>query len=405
MQKTYAYTNEQGIEKTKELFRQVFGCEPESFYKAPGRVNIIGEHVDYNAGLCLPMALEHATFIAVKPRNDRFVRVHSAQEQTPRQFHLDQIGAKGTEKEVEGWVSYVAGVYWAFEQSGHTGLKGADIVIDSCVPYGAGLSSSAALECSIAVYLADSIGVELNLENKISLASMCVKAENEVAGAPTGGMDQSASIRCETGKALCLDCENFEAELVPFALAENNLKLLVVDTKAEHKLVDGQYANRRQTCVEAASKLGVKTLREISVDVLDEVLEKLGTPVEKNRVKHVVTEIYRTRKFIKTISDTTEYGQDIKKRLGDLMTASHESLRHDYEVSCKELDLVVDTMINNGAWGARMTGGGFGGCAIALIEAEDEQYLIAKVSQAFEKAGYTSPSVMTATPFEGARKL
>ncbi|WP_232525759.1 galactokinase [Actinomyces sp. zg-332] len=403
------WTEEEGKTRVQALFQDTFGDLPENFYKAPGRVNIIGEHVDYNAGICFPMALEHCTFIATKTRADRVVNICSAQEEKLCSFDLDNIGPKGSDKEVQGWISYVAGVFWAFIQEGYENIAGCDIALDSCVPYGAGLSSSAALECVIAVYLADQLGIDIYGADKdlkrADIARMCVRAENEVAGAPTGGMDQSASMRCESGKALALDCKTFTANLVPFKMAENDLELLVIDTKAEHKLVDGQYGKRRQTCMDAAKKLGVSALREISIDTLSDSLDKLDNNVEKQRTKHIVTEIHRTQEFIEILSNNTSYSEDIKQKLGERMFDSHQSLRCDYEVSCKELDLVVDTMKENGAWGSRMTGGGFGGCAIALIQRQDRDRLSQKVAEAFEKAGYTSPVIMTAVAGQGARKL
>ena len=255
---------------------------------------------------------------------------------------------------------------WALREAGHA-VTGFDVAIDSCVPYGAGLSSSAALEASVAVALDEvfALGLAASDEGRATLAALCVRAENEIAGAPTGGMDQAASLRSRDGNALLLDCLDGSVRHVPFDLAEHGLALLVVDTRAEHALVDGQYAARRSSCEAAAARLGVGTLREITDDArgLEWALDKLDDEVQVRRVRHVVTEIDRVTWFV-ALLDTDEVGQ-----VGPLLNASHASLRDDYEVSCRELDLVVDTARAAGALGARMTGGGFGGSAIALVEA------------------------------------
>lgn len=405
-----AFSDEQGSAKVRQLFENTFGYETHRVYKAAGRVNIIGEHVDYNCGVCLPIAIAQSTFIAVAKRTDKLIRVVSAQEETVREIKLDQVGPVGTDKQVQGWISYVAGVFWACEQLGVAQqLSGADIAIDSCVPYGAGLSSSAALECAVATYIADEIGLDIYGdsadEHRAKLAQVCVKAENEVAGAPTGGMDQSASLRCKKDHAIALDCKDFSVELVPFELSANQMEILIVDTKAKHQLVDGQYAKRRSSCMEAAEILQVSSLREIPVDQLQQALDKLVTQEQKNRVRHVVTEIDRTQRFIDIMRNNDYYDEKVKHQLGELLLQSHISLRDDYEVSCKELDIAVDAMMSAGAWGARMTGGGFGGCAIALIESSQREQIAEAVLNAFAENNLHEPVLMIATASSGATKI
>lgn len=386
-----AWTPQEGTDRVRGLFAGRFEAEPEGTWSAPGRVNLIGEHTDYNGGLCLPIALPHRTYTAVRRRDDDLVRLVSAQEPTGiRTVDLADV-APGT---VDGWVGYVVGVAWALRQAGHA-VAGFDVAIDSCVPYGAGLSSSAALEASTAVALdaVFGLGLAASDEGRATLAALCVRAENEIAGAPTGGMDQAASLRSQDGHALLLDCLDGSVRHVPFDLAAHDLALLVVDTRAEHALVDGQYAARRASCEAAAARLGVATLREISDDPrgLEWALDKLDDEVQVRRVRHVVNEIDRVTWFV-ALLDAGEVGL-----VGTLMNASHASLRDDYEVSCRELDLVVDTARAAGAVGARMTGGGFGGSAIALVAADEVDRVAHAVADAFAADGLRAPAFLVAT--------
>ncbi|WP_239073389.1 galactokinase [Sediminihabitans luteus] len=394
-----AWTPAEGAARVRSLFARTFGPTPEEVgvWSAPGRVNVVGEHTDYNAGLCLPVALEHRTFVALRPRDDDRVRLASAQEPGVRELDLADV-APGT---VDGWPAYVAGVAWALREAGHP-VRGFDAVVDSCVPYGAGLSSSAAIECAFAVALDDVAGLGLADDDagRATLAAACVRAENEIAGAPTGGMDQSASLRCTAGHALLLDCRPGlspadAATGVPFDLAAAGLALLVIDTRAEHQLVDGQYADRRRTCEEAAAALGLPHLRALADDdpgALDVALDKLTDDVARRRVRHVVTEIGRVREVVALVD------AGLAHEIGPLLDASHASLRDDYEVSCRELDLAVEAARDAGALGARMTGGGFGGSAIALVRAADASRVGAAVVAAFAAAGLTAPDLLLATP-------
>ncbi|WP_406831960.1 galactokinase [Pedococcus sp. KACC 23699] len=364
------------------LFRDTFGDEPQGVWSAPGRVNLIGEHTDYNGGLCLPIALPHRTYAALRRRDDRHLRIVSAQGDAVVELDLSDVGAGSP----DGWAAYVAGVPWALERAGHP-VGGFDVAIDGRVPLGAGLSSSAALECAVAAALSDVFGLGLldSASGRVALAAVCVEAENTVAQAPTGGMDQSASLLAEQGHALLLDCRDFSTEQVPFDLDQHGLALLVVDTRAVHELVDGQYAERRDSCEQAARELGVNTLRDVDADGLDTALGQLSSDLLRKRTKHVVTEIARVEEAREALR-----GEDFD-RLGALFLASHDSMRDDFEISVEELDTAVTSATEAGALGARMTGGGFGGSAIALVRRDDAATVQAAVEKAFADKGFRSP--------------
>ena len=388
-----SWTPAEGAARVATAFRERFGTEPDGVWSAPGRVNIIGEHTDYNGGLCLPIALPHRTYVALRRRDDDEVRLASAQEAGTGVVSLTLADvAPGT---VTGWTGYAAGVAWALRQGGHK-VGGFDAVVDSCVPYGAGLSSSAALECAVAVAVdeVNALGLAGDDAGRGRLAAACIRAENEIAGAPTGGMDQSASLLCQADHALLLDCQDGSVRHIPFELAAHGLALLVVDTRAEHQLVDGQYAARRSMCEVAARELGVATLREVTD--LDDALDRLAAlPADvvdeaRRRVRHVVTEIARVR-LVETLLDDGDL-----EKVGAVLTAAHTSLRDDYEVSCVELDLAVDTATAAGALGGRMVGGGFGGCIIALVRAEQAGDVAAAVAQAFAAHGLAAPAALVA---------
>ncbi len=382
-----AWSDEEGVDCTRALFEGALGDRPDGVWAAPGRVNLIGEHVDYNGGLCLPMALPHRTFAAVRRRDDETVRlVSSLAPESVWTASLSTI-APGL---VSSWVAYAGGPAWSLAQEGFT-LGGFDAAIDSCVPLGAGLSSSAAIECAVALALDDVFDLGLAATGdpgRARLAAACVLAENRVAGAPTGGMDQAASLRTEAGHALLLDNFDHSVAQVPFDMAASGLELIVMDTRAEHALVDGQYAARREACLAAATALGVGTLREVGD--LDAALSALADPVARKRVRHVVTEIARVEQF----ADLVRAGRI--REVGPLMDASHESLRVDYDVSCAELDVAVAAARAAGALGARMTGGGFGGSAIALVAVEDAPAVAQAVADAFAARGWAAPGILFA---------
>lgn len=397
-----AWTLEEGARAVTQLFDQTYGHAPAGVWQAPGRVNLIGEHTDYNGGVALPIALPHRTFAAMSPREDRLVRLVSAQERGPREVDLDAVGPVGSDSAVDGWPAYVVGVAWALEQAGVEGIRGFDLAIDSCVPFGSGLSSSAALECAVAVGL-DAL-FDLGLagdadapddEGRQRLVAACIRAENDVAGANTGGLDQAASLRCRRGEALFLDCRTGHVEGVPFDLAGEGLALLVTDTRAPHSLSDGQYNARRATCEAGAAALGVAVLADITDR--DRALAQLHDPTQVKRVRHVVDEIARTYAAVEAMRSGPMSGDNLE-RVAALFDASHDSLRDDYEVTCPELDLAVEIARSLGAHGARMTGGGFGGSCIAIVDADRVDETMAAICEAYASKGFAAPQFLLATP-------
>jgi galactokinase len=376
-------------------FQTAYDVPPSGVWSAPGRVNLMGEHTDYNSGLCLPIALPQRTFVAARARDDGRLRVRSAQSDDGWEGDLRDIGPGRP----RGWSAYVAGVLWALAED-DLDPPGLDVWVDGQVPVGAGLSSSAALECAVAIAVDDLAGFGLGGSDtgRARLAAACDRAENVVAGAPTGGMDQAASLRCVAGRALLLDCRDRSVEQEPLDLDGAGLALLVIDTRAPHQLVDGQYAERRATCEAAARALGLTSLREIEPADLDAALEQLPDPLSRRRVRHVVTEIARVRECVDRLQHN-----DIAA-LGPVFTTSHASMRDDYEISCRELDLAVDSAQAAGALGARMTGGGFGGSAVALVPASSVTAVTAEVQQAFAREALTDPAFLLAPPSAGAAR-
>ena len=414
-----AMSPKEGAEAATALFREVFEAEPDGVWYAPGRVNIIGEHTDYNGGLALPIALPHRAHLALRRRDDRVVRLVSPQTREKVDvMDLDTIGPKGTPGEVAHWASYIAGVAWSLERDGFENLPGFDAALVSCVPLGGGLSSSAALECSAAVAIDEvaHLGLagtaqEPDDAGRARLVTNCVRTENEMAGAPTGGMDQSASLRCREGHALELDCRDGSVTHVPFDLAAEGLALLVIDTKAKHSLDDGQYGARRAACERAAEILGVELLADIAIEDLPGALERLaatdGDDADElvKRTRHVVTEIDRTRRLVALLQDGQPLRGEKLAEAGRLMDASHESLRVDYECTCPELDVAVEAARAAGAHGARMTGGGFGGSAIALVDADAVHDVARAVAEAYQREGFNPPAFLDAVPAAPAGKL
>ena len=367
-------------------FQNVFGTEPDVIAAAPGRVNVIGEHVDYSDGFVLPFAISNRTTVAIKKRSDRKIRLASAQRQSSVfETSIDEL-IPGTEGK---WERYPLGVVWAL------GIKdGLDIYVDGKVPLGAGLSSSAALECSIATALNELFKLNLDVRD---LARATQKAENDFVGMPCGIMDQSISLMGKAGHALLLDCRDLSTKLVPMDLASSDLELLIIDTQAHHALVDGGYAERRAACESAASKLG-KTMRELSISELEANKSKL-TETEYRRARHAVTEIARVLECV----DALESKNFV--RVGELINQSHVSLRDDYNVSCPELDTAVDASLSAGALGSRMVGGGFGGSAIALINRANVDKTKSAVTKAFIEKGFKAPRFFESLPSEGAEIL
>ncbi|OQR65881.1 galactokinase [Streptomyces maremycinicus] len=383
-----------GAQEVREGFVRLYGAEPEGVWAAPGRVNLIGEHTDYNDGFVMPFALPHIAVAAVARRTDGVLRLHSADlDSGVAELRLNDL-APGSDG---NWTAYPAGVVWALREAGHQ-VTGADIHLSSTVPSGAGLSSSAALEVVVALALNDLY--DLGLQGW-QLARLCQRAENVYVGAPTGIMDQTASACCEEGHALFLDTRDLSQKQIPLDLAAEGLRLLVVDTQVTHAHSGGEYGKRRAGCEKGAALLGVDALRDIAYADLDAALARLGDEEEVRRlVRHVVTEDQRVEQVVALL----ESGAD-SRAVGPVLTAGHASLRDDFRVSCPELDLVVDTALAHGALGARMTGGGFGGSAIVLAEAADVETLTKAVGEAFAAAGYKAPRVFEAVPAAGARRL
>jgi len=365
-------------------FEELFGRKPEVISEAPGRVNLIGEHIDYSEGFVLPFAIADRTYAAIASRTDGLVRIASHQRKE-KIFSIDindvKPGSKGD------WEKYVLGVIWSL---GIT--DGLDILVDGSVPAGAGLSSSAALECSVAVALNQLCSLNKSLQE---LARATQKAENDYVGVPCGIMDQSVSLMAQAGSALLLDCRDLSTELIPFNVADAGLELLIIDTQAHHALVDGGYAERRASCESVAAKLNIPSMRHLTLDVLAANKEKLSD-TEFIRARHAVTEIARVQDAVIALRASDFVA------LGALINQSHNSLRDDYTVSCPELDVAVDASLAAGALGARMVGGGFGGSAIALIQADAVAQTREAVTKAFESHGFKKPRFFTSLPSAGA---
>jgi galactokinase len=358
-------------------FTETFGYQPEGVWSAPGRVNLIGEHTDYNGGYVLPFAIDLRMTVAAARRADDRLVLHSLQQ--PGEVQVDELDP-ATDL---GWAGYAAGVVWALREAGHR-IGGLDLVLDGQVPTGAGLSSSAALECSVGLAALDLFGIAMAREE---LARVAQRAENDFVGVPCGLMDQMAASVCTADHALFFDTRDDVREQVAFAPAEVGLALLVVNTRAQHSLNDGAYAERRRSCEEAAALLGVEFLRDVPASDLDAAMAKLDDDVLRRRARHVITEDDRVLRTVELLRDGH------LDRIGPLLTASHASMRDDFEISCAELDVTVDTALAAGALGARMTGGGFGGSAIALVRAADVDATTSAVEKAFASNGFRAPQI------------
>ncbi|PYC82715.1 galactokinase [Streptomyces tateyamensis] len=372
-------------------FEQVFGSVAAGVWAAPGRVNLIGEHTDYNDGFVLPIALPHAVKVAAAPRTDGRLRLYSKQgDDRITDIELGAL-APGAPN---SWAGYPAGVVWALREAGHQ-VGGADLYFDSDVPGGAGLSSSAALECATAIAYRDLYQLDLSAAE---LAVLSQRAENAFVGVPCGVMDQMASACCEDGAALFLDTRDLSWRQVPLRLAEQGLALLVIDTRVKHDLGDGAYAGLRAGCEGAAELLGLAALRDLPEAGLAEALAALPSELAP-LVRHVVTEDARVLRAIELL-DKGEFAA-----LGPILTAGHASQRDDFAISCAESDLAVRTALAAGALGARQTGGGFGGSVIALVPQELAAAVGTAVHNAFTTAGFTTPVSFLATPSRGAHRL
>jgi len=355
-------------------------------------VNLIGEHTDYNEGFVLPLALPHRVVASAgRSVHDR-VRVLSAQrDEGPAEVDPRSLRPGA----VDGWPAYVAGVVWALREAGHE-VGGVDLVVDGNVPAGAGLSSSAALECAVALAVDETFALGIA---RSDLAGLARRAENEFVGVPSGIMDQSASLLCREGHVLFLDTRSLEVEQVPLELEKAGLELLVVDTRAPHRLADGEYASRRRDCERGAAALGVPFLRDVRPEELASALERIEDDTTRRRVRHVVTENDRVLEVV----DLLRGGR--VREIGPLLTASHVSLRDDFEVTVPELDTAVEAALAAGALGARMTGGGFGGCVIALVPADQREDVGGSVRRTFAKRGFTPPRPFVTGASPGAVRL
>jgi galactokinase len=384
-------------------FRDCYGREPAGVWHAPGRVNLIGEHTDYNEGYVLPFALAQGVRAAAGRRGDGVLELCS--RQAPGAAVRVQVGSLTpggvpedaapadllplTPGGVPGWAGYAAGVAWALREAGHA-VGGARVAIDADLPQGAGLSSSAALECATAVALTGLYGVAIAPPE---LARLARRAENDFVGVPTGIMDQSASLECCRGHALLLDCRSLATAQVPLDLAAAAAELLVLDTRARHEHAGGSYTSRRRACEQAAALLGVPTLRDVT-DLAE--LDRLPDPVLRRRARHVVTDNRR----VLEVTGLLRSG-DVAD-VGPLLTESHRSLRDDFEVSWPQADVAVDAATAAGALGARMMGGGFGGSVIVLVPSGRAARVVAAVGAQYGCRNWPAPALVPATAEAGA---
>lgn len=360
----------------RRAFEERYDAAPAVVGRAPGRVNLIGEHTDYNAGLVLPVALPHATYAAWAPRTDGRLRVASLQQSEPWEGTLDEAGA------APGWAAYAAGVLWALREAG-VEVAGGDLLVGGTVPLGAGLSSSASLECAVAVAVAPDADRRL-------LAAACMRAESEVAGAPTGGMDQYVALLAEPGHALLIDFESDQTRSIALELSGHTL--LVTDTRVSHELTDGGYATRRADCEEAARLLGVPSLRRATLAAVDTLEDERV----RRRAHHIVTEIERVTATVEALA------RGDWDAVGTLFLASHASMRDDFEISTPELDAAVAVAVEAGAVAARMTGGGFGGSSVAIVPDERVEAVMRAIDATFVLEGFAAPAHLRVEPSAGA---
>jgi galactokinase len=383
------------IASVKAGFLNKYGYEPTGVWSAPGRVNLIGEHTDYNEGYVFPFAINRHTFAAIALRTDSIARVSSSFSPVIHQTEVASIARD----EAHDWAAYPFGAAWAIQEMANSLLiefksTGFDCYIESDVPVGAGLSSSAAIECSVALALNELWNVGLD---RRQLARVGQMGENVIVGAPTGIMDQSASLLGETDHAVFLDCRTLEAKAIELGFATAGLELLIIDTKVAHRLVDGGYAARRAACETGAAALGALSLRDVSVDDLARA-EELLDDVTFRRVRHVITENQRVLDTVAALQASGPHA------IGKLMYSSHESMRDDFEISVDELDTAVEIALRHGAVGARMTGGGFGGAAIALTPIEKIGEVSLSVLAEFEALGYAKPDIFAVSAAQGAKR-
>jgi galactokinase len=374
---------------TAPFFTERYGRAPEATWFAPGRVNLLGGP-DYNEVFVLPFALGAGVYAAASRRSDRQLALTSRQAGgEPVVLDIDALEPGS----VTGWAAYPAGVAWALRQAGHL-AGGADIAIDADLPAGAGLSSSAALECSVALALTE---LYQRPVPRRELAALARRAENEFAGVPTGIMDQFAALLGQAGHALLLDCRTGTETAIPLDPAAAGLTLLVIDTRVRHAVGDGQYGNRRRACEQAASRLGVRSLRDVVAD--PGAPARLADPALRSVCEHVIAENGRVLRAAELLR-----AGDLAA-IGDLLTASHRSLSYRFGMSWPQADVTVEAAIDAGATGARMTGGGFGGSVVALLPADRDGAVRAAVNRRFAQHGWPVPHYLPAVPSDGGRRL
>ena len=373
-------------------FLDRFGRSADGVWSAPGRVNLIGEHTDYNEGFVRPFAIDRRTWAAVGLRDDNAARVTSTFSDDEVEIELADVSPEV----LDGWSAYPLGIAWALGENGIdlAGQAGFDAHISSDVPVGAGLSSSAAIECAIAIALDERWQLELD---RPTLARVGQLAENKAVGAPTGIMDQSASLLGRRDSAVFLDCRSLRSEVVDLGFAAAGLEIVIIDTKVSHSHATGGYAARRASCEAGAAALGVASLRDVAVADLDRAREVMDDETFR-RVRHVVTENARVLATVRALRESGPLA------IGEILDASHVSMRDDFEISVPELDLAVVAAREAGAIGARMTGGGFGGAAIALTPSHLVAEVTSRVTAAFAEAAYTAPEIFTVTPSDGAKR-
>ena len=377
------------LDRVSSAFRTNTGRQPTGMWAAPGRVNLIGDHTDYNEGFVLPLAIDRHVVVAVRRRDDDLVRAWSLQFDDRASFTLSQVNEHDRP---QGWAAYIAGTAWALLGDG-VKIGGFDLVLDGAVAVGSGLASSAAVECATALALAELHGSPLD---RPALALAARRGEAEIAGVPVGIMDQMAAMCCREGTALFLDTRTLSVEHVPLDLARASLALLVIDVRSPHRLVEGEYANRRADCEIASRLLGIRALRDAGMtDIEHGSLE----PRLRRRARHVVSENQRVLDVVSLLRQRRHVD------VGALLTASHASLRDDYEVSSPELDTAVDAALGAGALGARMTGAGFGGCAIALVTADRATDVHRSVLRRFASLAYREPEVFRVAASDAAHRV
>jgi len=380
------------VERASEMFAKCFGVPPLWKAAAPGRVNLIGEHTDYNEGFVLPMAIERFTVLVANRNSKREVTLHSVTTGETATFSLRTKVEQGT----PSWSNYVRGVIAGFQERGIK-VGGFNAVIDSTVPFGGGVSSSAALEVAAATLLEEMVGKSLD---PIEKALLCQRAEHQFAGVPCGIMDQFTSVLARENHALMLDCRSRTATPVP--MTDPSVTVLVVNSNVRHRLVDGVYASRRQQCETAAKVLKVRALRDATLKDLAAARRTID-PVVFRRARHVITENERTIQAAQAI------GRRNWSHVGSLMYASHASLRDDYEVSCPELDAIVkvaqEISEEDGMIGCRMTGAGFGGCAVGLVRTKTAKAIARRFEDGYEAMTGNMPSIFASRPAGGARVI